>query len=209
MLATRVRELPAGAGWEYEVKWDGYRIVAVKNGAEVQLFSRRGASFTDRFRAVTKAVAGVHADTAVLDGEVVAADAQGRPSFQVLSAFAQKLRRDKPAFAQKLRRDRPASAQKLRRDRPAFAQKLRPDKPGFARKVRADKPAGYQVVYYAFDLLFLDGVDLRDRALVERRGKLAVVVQGTRVLPLPLRSRKPASLTTTANELQKARFEWI
>jgi ATP-dependent DNA ligase len=64
-------------------------------------------------------------------------------------------------------------------------------------------------VYYAFDLLFLDGEDLRDRALVERRGKLGAILQGTRVLPLPLRSRKPAGLTTTANELQKARFKLI
>ncbi len=64
MLATRVQELPTGPAWEYEVKWDGYRIVAVKSGAEVRLFSRRGASYTEKFRAVTRTVAGIRADTA-------------------------------------------------------------------------------------------------------------------------------------------------
>jgi bifunctional non-homologous end joining protein LigD len=84
MLATRVSSLPTGPGWQYEVKWDGYRILAVKNGSTVKLFSRRGSTYTDKFKSVTKAVTGIHAQTAVLDGEVVATDAKGQPSFQVL-----------------------------------------------------------------------------------------------------------------------------
>jgi bifunctional non-homologous end joining protein LigD len=84
MLATRVSKLPTGPGWQYEVKWDGYRIQAVKQGSRVQLFSRRGASYTDKFKSVTKAVAAINADTAILDGEVVATDPTGQPSFQVL-----------------------------------------------------------------------------------------------------------------------------
>jgi len=84
MLATRVRELPEGANWEYEVKWDGYRIEAVKDGGSVRLLSRRGSDYSERFRSVAKAVADIAAESAVLDGEVVAVDAKGQPSFQVL-----------------------------------------------------------------------------------------------------------------------------
>jgi len=84
MLATRVAKLPEGAEWAYEVKWDGYRIEAVKDEATVHLFSRRGADYSNRFKAVTNAVKTIQAVSAVLDGEVVAIDASGQPSFQVL-----------------------------------------------------------------------------------------------------------------------------
>ncbi len=84
MLATRVRELPEGREWEYEVKWDGYRIEAVKHGSAVRLLSRRGTDYSERFQAVTREVSKVKAKSAVLDGEVVAVDGQGQPSFQVL-----------------------------------------------------------------------------------------------------------------------------
>jgi len=72
MLATRVFQLPTGPAWQYEVKWDGYRIQAVKQGSRVELFSRRGANYSDKFKSVAKAVTAIHADAAVLDGEVVA-----------------------------------------------------------------------------------------------------------------------------------------
>ena len=84
MLAKLVSELPEGPQWQYEVKWDGYRIQAIKDGRIVRLLSRRGNDFTKRFAAVAKAVAGIKADKAILDGEVVAIDEQGRPSFQML-----------------------------------------------------------------------------------------------------------------------------
>ena len=84
MLATLVRELPDGPRWEYEVKWDGYRIEAVKDGSAVRLLSRRGSDYSERFKAVTKAVSKIAVESAVLDGEVVAVDGQGQPSFQVL-----------------------------------------------------------------------------------------------------------------------------
>src|SRR5437762_7931275 len=84
MLATRVSSLPTGPEWHYEVKWDGYRILAVKDGPTVKLLSRRASNYTDKFKSVTKALDGIHAQTAVLDGEVVATDAKGQPSFQVL-----------------------------------------------------------------------------------------------------------------------------
>ncbi len=66
------------------VKWDGYRIQAIKHGQAVQLFSRRGNDFTRRFATVAKAVAGIKVDEVILDGEVVAIDEQGKPSLQML-----------------------------------------------------------------------------------------------------------------------------
>jgi ATP-dependent DNA ligase len=65
MPATLVGELPEGPQWEYEVKWDGYRIEAIRDGKEVRLLSRRGADFSDRFKTVTKAVREIAADSAV------------------------------------------------------------------------------------------------------------------------------------------------
>ena len=75
MLARLVKVLPEGPQ---------YRIQAIKDGQNVRLFSRRGNDFTKRFAAVAKAVAGIKTDKAILDGEVVAIDEQGRPSFQKL-----------------------------------------------------------------------------------------------------------------------------
>src|SRR3954469_23429641 len=82
MMATRAVALPVGADWSYEVKWDGYRAEAVKNGAAVSLASRNLKTITRQFPGVADAVSRIPAKTAVLDGEIVALDADGRPSFQ-------------------------------------------------------------------------------------------------------------------------------
>jgi bifunctional non-homologous end joining protein LigD len=84
MLLRRVPALPEGAEWDYEVKWDGYRMQAIKCGDRVHLLSRNGAEFTRRFPEITRAVARLKQRTVHLDGELVAIDEQGRPSFQVL-----------------------------------------------------------------------------------------------------------------------------
>ena len=52
MLAKLVRTVPEGLGWALEVKFDGYRIEAIKNGTNVRLYSRRGNDFTKRFGSV-------------------------------------------------------------------------------------------------------------------------------------------------------------
>src|SRR5438093_1578054 len=84
MLATSAATLPTGAEWSYEVKWDGYRAQGVKDGARVSLASRNLKDITKQFPAVAQAIAGVRAKSALVDGEVVALDADGRPSFQGL-----------------------------------------------------------------------------------------------------------------------------
>jgi DNA ligase D-like protein (predicted ligase) len=137
MMATRAAVLPRGVEWSYEVKWDGYRAQAVKNDATVTLASRNLKNITRQYPDVARAAADVRATTAVLDGEIVALDRDGRPSFQALhhSTFE-----------------------------------------------------GLTVVFYAFDLLHLDGRDLVTRPLEERRDALKRVVGGSGVLlsePLP------------------------
>jgi len=83
--ATLVRELEGkDADFRFEIKYDGYRILAIKSGAEVVLASRNGKDWTDQFPTVAAAVAKLDAEELVLDGEVCALDPEGRPSFNLL-----------------------------------------------------------------------------------------------------------------------------
>src|SRR5437867_6393023 len=118
MMAVPAQTLPAGDDWSCEVKWDGYRAQAIKNGATVSLASRNLKSITGQFPAVAQAVARVRAKSAHLDGEIVALDADGRPSFQGLHHWSLE---------------------------------------------------GLTLVYYAFDLLHLNGRDLAKLPLDDRR----------------------------------------
>ena len=85
MLATPAEDVPRGAGWLFEVKWDGYRAVAQVVGGEATLTSRNGNDLTARFSNVAKEVAkAVKTPDAVLDGEVCALDDSGRSSFSAM-----------------------------------------------------------------------------------------------------------------------------
>jgi bifunctional non-homologous end joining protein LigD len=83
MQCRQVTALPAGDKWTFEIKFDGYRCVAVKRGREVALFSRHEKVLNNRFPGVTTALASLKGDF-VIDGELVALDAHGKPSFQIL-----------------------------------------------------------------------------------------------------------------------------
>jgi bifunctional non-homologous end joining protein LigD len=82
MLAKLVKVLPEGPEWEYELKLDGYRLEAIKNGDRVRLYSRRGNDFTKKFTRIAATVSKIKAASFVLDGEAVAVDAQGKPLFR-------------------------------------------------------------------------------------------------------------------------------
>ena len=85
MLATLVEEIPRGAGWVFEVKWDGYRAIATVAGGEATLTSRNGNDLTGRFPNVAKEIAkAVKTPDCVLDGEVCALDESGRSSFSAM-----------------------------------------------------------------------------------------------------------------------------
>jgi bifunctional non-homologous end joining protein LigD len=84
MLATLVREPFHHPGWVYEEKYDGYRIVAYKEGSRVTLLSRNAMDRTATFSAVAEAVASLDARTLALDGEVVLFDRDNVSRFQLL-----------------------------------------------------------------------------------------------------------------------------
>jgi len=136
MLATSVDEPFDGPDWLFEIKWDGYRAVAFIENGKVRLVSRNQNELTARYPELKDLAKSVKAKTAILDGEVVALDQQGRASFSLMQ------------------------------QRTGF-------RPGGRRgAANADVP----VLYYAFDLLYLDGYDWRKLPLEGRKKKLASIL---------------------------------
>jgi ATP-dependent DNA ligase len=86
MLLMRTEKLPQGSEWTYEIKLDGYRAIAFKTGGKVQLRSRNDNDFSARYPAIVKALRAMP-DNTVLDGELVALDAEGKPSFSLLQNY--------------------------------------------------------------------------------------------------------------------------
>jgi bifunctional non-homologous end joining protein LigD len=136
MLAESVDKPFDGADWLFEIKWDGYRAVAFLENGKVRLVSRNQNDLTARYPELQDLPKSVNAKNAILDGEVVALDDQGRPSFSLMQ------------------------------QRTGF-------RPG---KRKAVANADVSVVYYAFDLLYLDGHDWRRVPLEERKRKLATLL---------------------------------
>ncbi|HEY3196903.1 MAG TPA: non-homologous end-joining DNA ligase [Nitrospirales bacterium] len=83
MQCAPAADLPKGSAWEYEIKLDGYRALALKTAMGVDLLSRRNNSLNKRFPDIAKALAALPNDT-IIDGEVVALDQDGKGSFSLL-----------------------------------------------------------------------------------------------------------------------------
>jgi bifunctional non-homologous end joining protein LigD len=142
MLATLGNSVPSGSDWLYEVKWDGYRALCFVEGGKVRMVSRRGTKLDKQFATVASALAqSVKADTALIDGEVVALDENGNPSFQHLQNLT-----------------------------------------GFGTKPALKGMAQPNLNFFAFDLLYLNGYDLRKAALIDRRQLLMSILLPSEVV---------------------------
>ena len=129
MLATPTGRAFDDPDWLFEIKWDGYRAVAFIEDGRVRLVSRNQNDLTAQFPELGSLPQFVKAQRAILDGEIVALDQEGRSSFSLMQ------------------------------QRTGFH-------PGRRRLQRRE---GVPVIYYAFDLLYLDGLDLRRVALDQRK----------------------------------------
>jgi bifunctional non-homologous end joining protein LigD len=88
-LATLRQDPPEGAGWLHEIKYDGYRIIALIETGHARLITRNEKDWTERFRPVATALGRLKVDEAVLDGELVALDGKGRSDFGLLGRYAE------------------------------------------------------------------------------------------------------------------------
>jgi bifunctional non-homologous end joining protein LigD len=129
MLAIPVAKAFDNPDWLFEIKWDGYRAVAFIEDGRVRFVSRNQNDLTAQFSELGILPILIRAKRAILDGEIVALDEQGRPSFSLM-------------------------------------QQRTGMQPG---KRHLKKREGVPVIYYAFDLLYLDGLDLRRVPLEQRK----------------------------------------
>jgi bifunctional non-homologous end joining protein LigD len=80
-LPTKAQQPPSGGLWLHEIKHDGFRIIARKNGERVKLYSRPGNDLTDRFPLIVEALARLRSRSCIIDGEAVACGDDGIPTF--------------------------------------------------------------------------------------------------------------------------------
>ena len=88
MECLLVSKLPEGPEWSYEIKLDGYRAQALCAGKATQLLSRNGKDLAGRFPSIARELAAVFPSDSVVDGELVALDASGKPSFSLIQNSA-------------------------------------------------------------------------------------------------------------------------
>jgi bifunctional non-homologous end joining protein LigD len=126
-LATPETKPPESDAWIHEIKLDGYRILARIEDGRVNLFSRNGLDWTEKFPLLAKAFARLPVRAALVDGEAVALDEDGRSSFQLLQEALSSGKTD-------------------------------------------------EIVYFAFDLVHLDGWNLGEAKLVDRKSLLKPLI---------------------------------
>ena len=83
-LPTKTDKLPSGSQWLHEIKHDGFRIIARKNGERVRLYSRPGNDLTRRFPLIVETLARLRSRSCIIDGEAVACDDNGVASFNLI-----------------------------------------------------------------------------------------------------------------------------
>ena len=83
-LPRSAKKPPAGPGWIHKIKHDGFRIIAVRDGARVRLLTRKGIDLARRFAQIAAAVAVLPVRSCIIDGEAIACDANGLAVFELL-----------------------------------------------------------------------------------------------------------------------------
>ncbi|KAA3452254.1 ATP-dependent DNA ligase [Mesorhizobium sp. SARCC-RB16n] len=126
LLPTLVEKPPEGAGWIHEIKFDGYRSQIIKDETGVRIFTRRGLDWTDKYRDLAKAAAGLDVESAIIDGEIIVLNDAGLSDF------------------------------------------------GALRKAITSRQ--HDLYFVAFDLLHVNGHDLRDMPLEDRREVLTEMI---------------------------------
>jgi bifunctional non-homologous end joining protein LigD len=97
-IPTAADRPPSGPGWLHEIKHDGYRLIARRDGAGVRLITRNGHDWTERYPAVAAALGRLRCRSCVIDGEVVVLDDEGRAVFERLQR-GPRINRDALVFA--------------------------------------------------------------------------------------------------------------
>jgi bifunctional non-homologous end joining protein LigD len=126
-LATLVDDVPAGDAWIHEIKYDGYRLLLAVGEGVATAWTRNGKDWSDKFKSLVKAASRLPAGC-LLDGEAVALDDEGKPSFQLLQSTL--------------------------------------------------KGGSAHLAFYAFDLLIDRGKDIRKLPNIERKERLAALLEG-------------------------------
>ncbi len=81
-LPTKAQEPPSGPMWLHEIKHDGFRVIARKDDKRVRLYSRPGNDLTHRFPLIVETLVRVRSRSCIIDGEAIACDDHGMPSFE-------------------------------------------------------------------------------------------------------------------------------
>lgn len=126
-IPTSADRPPSGPGWVHEIKHDGYRLIARRDGAGVRLITRNGHDFSGRYPGVVATVDRLRCRSCTIDGEVVIVDDEGRAVFNRLQE----------------------------------GPRIKPE-----------------AVLFAFDLIELDGTDLRQMPLLTRKSRLLTLIKG-------------------------------
>jgi bifunctional non-homologous end joining protein LigD len=145
-LPSPAKAPPSGPGWLHEIKHDGFRILARRDGAGVRLITRHGNDFTHRFPFIEMAVKSLSVRSCLIDGEAIVCDESGLSTFELLRGY---------------------------------------------RSVTS-------AVLCAFDLLELNGTDLRRKPIEYRKGELSKIL---RAIP-----GSGLALTSTMTPMAKLSF---
>lgn len=136
MLASIAEDPFDNPNWLFEIKWDGYRVISFIENGKVRMVSRNQNDLGPRYPELRELPNLVKAQTAILDGEVVVLDEQGRPSFSLMQQRTGIRAHGRQAAS-------------------------RPD---------------LAIIYYVFDLIYLDGYDLRRVGLDDRKRALRQIL---------------------------------